>query len=625
MICRRRNTASVILVSVALGCSSQDPLESSGSAELGATTTPKVLECPKTNVLLRVPYTTACAEEYPGHDGSWIGGAVTRAQEGVEAPRPRFCSYYWDAPRIQPDTSVLPGEEGRAWQWDCARVGAHGAREDMYAALSAHGKHLLGDGFKWTTNTEKPVRVAVIDTAAGTWSDRDNNPHGKAVGTLVRDTACLDPTSCKVQVENYLGLPLIRVMNTPGRVVIRQDLVRGGAFGSHGDLARAIVRAVADNPTPNEPTPTVINLSVAYDSDELLATGEPDPNDFENAVVLEALEYARCHDALILAAAGNGRVPAIDEQKPALPARWTGRRALDAATCSARYNVTPAVSGGPLLYAVSGVDFAAKPLLNTRGAGQSMLTALGFAVVREDPDGGFTRILSGSSMATATVSGLAAALWSHAPAGTTGDAIIRELYDVSEGIAAAADFAPYQPSNTKFFNSARRLTRCSIANSSFGVAQCTAVAPVTTVPDSVVPDLPEDAVDGTKVDDYAPEPGIYPLDFPWLRPQPEGEPGCTSCSIKLALNRIDLILRSGFSVKSNTLRLLAKKSNVAGIASLTSGETLDVVADFATESAPYTVDLSPAELGTTTAAELSYQILVDGVTVDLSESVLLEP
>jgi hypothetical protein len=298
---------------------------------------------------------------------------------------------------------------------------------------------------------------------------------------------------------------------------------------------------------------------------------------------------------------------------------------LDAATCNNRYNVTPVASGGPLLYAVSGVDFGAKPLLNTRGQGQSVLTALGFAVVHEAPNGGYSRILSGSSMATATVSGLAAALWSHAPAGTTGDAIIRGLYDVSPPISAPADFAPHQPALTKFFDSARRLTRCSIANSSFGVAMCTVVDPVTTVPDSVVPDLPEGALEGSKDDDYAPEPGIYPLDFPWLRPQPEGEPGCTSCSLKLLQSRIDLILRSGFSAKTNTLRLLAKKSNVAGIASLTTSETLDVVADFETESVPFTVDLSPAELGTTTAAELAYQIEVDGVTVDLNESVLIEP
>jgi subtilisin family serine protease len=627
MICRSRTTASLILVSVALGCSSHEAFERSGTAEQRLEDLPAVLKCPRTNVLLRVPYSVPCEDEYPGRGGKWVGGSVTKPREGVRDPQPRFCTYHWDASTLGPDTLVLPGEEEEDWQWDCASVGAHGEREDLYAALAAHGKYMLGYDFEWTKDPARTVRVAVIDTAAGSWSDPDNNPHGKAVGTLVRDTACLDTTICPVQVENFLGLPLIRVTNGSG-LVIRQDLVNGGAFGAHGDLARAIVQAVDANPT----TPTVINLSVAYDSNELLRSGAADPNDFENSAVLEALQYARCHDALVLAAAGNGRVPAIANQKPALPARWTGQQALDATTCDNRYNVTPRSGGGPLLYAVSAVDFGANPLVNTRGKGQSVLAALGFAVVRDDPNGGYTRILSGTSMATATVSGIAAALWSRAPEGTSGDQIIRELYASTHSpkIAAPAHFAPHQADTSpKFFEIAHRITHCSIAGTTFGVATCSLPAPVTTVPDSVVPDLPEDSLKGSLLDAYDPDRGVYPLDFPWLRPQPESQPGCTSCSVKLKSNKIDLVLRSGFSVKDNALRLLVKKSSAARIAgfaqNLTGEETVEPIADFNKESVPFSVDLDDAELGTPSAAELSYQVEVDDVTVDLTESVLLEP
>jgi subtilisin family serine protease len=305
-------------------------------------------------------------------------------------------------------------------------------------------------------------------------------------------------------------------------------------------------------------------------------------------------------------------------------------KALDATDCNARYGIAHLVADTPLLYAVSAVDFGANPLLNTRGEGQSVLAALGYAVVRDDPNGSYTRILSGSSMATATVSGIAAALWARTPVGTLPDRVIRELYDASPDIAAPADFTPYQGSGVpQIFNLAHRITRCSIADTGFGVATCTPVDPVTTVPDSVVPDLPEGSLQVESTEEADPERGVYPLDFPWLRPQPEGEPGCTSCSVKLGGNRIDLVLRSGFSVKNNTLRLLVKKPSLAGVASFTGvsggGETIDDIADFSIQSVPYTVPLDDAELGTPTAAELSYQIEVDTVTVDMTESVLIEP
>jgi subtilisin family serine protease len=627
MLCRSRTTASVILVSVALGCSSHDQLERPGSASLGlATTDSRRLDCPKTNVLVRIPYSGDCPTTIgTASTGLWVGGAVTKKLPDIREPRPRFCTYYWSSAPRTPDTDVLPGEQGHDWQWDCASVGAHAAQPELYAALAAHGKANLGE-LTWTADVKAPVRVAVIDTAAGSWSDPDNNPHGKAVGTLIRDTACLNPAVCPVEVENYLGLPLLRAP-MPGQLVIRRDLTRGGAFGAHGDLARAIVQAV----DANVGTRTVINLSVAYDSVELLASGEPDPADFENSVVFDALQYARCHGALILAAAGNGRVPAIGTQKAALPALWTEQRAFDAPTCDARYGVASHVTSGPLLYAVSAVDFGAKPLLTTRGEGQSVLAALGFAVVRDDPNGGYTRILSGTSMATATVSAIAAALWARTPAGTTPDRIIRELYAVSPSISETAHFHPSQPATSPlYFTDAHHITRCSIADSSFGVATCVPPSEVvSTVPDSVVPDLPASALAGTLLEGPDPEPGIYPLDYPWIRPQPESQPGCTSCSVKLKSNRIDLVLRSGFSVKNNALRLLVKKSSAAGIAgfaqNLTDEETVAPIADFNTESVPFTVDLDDAALGTPSAAELSYQLEVDDVTVDLTESVLLEP
>jgi hypothetical protein len=578
-------------------------------------------ECPKTNVIVRYPKFPECPAEIRGARGSWVGGRLLDAPYSAGDPRPQFCAYHWSAPPTAiPDTRVLP-RDSRDWQWDCPKVAAHGDYAEMNAALAAHGQSNLGR-IEWTAPELGSVRVAVIDTAANEWRDADNSPHGKAVGTLILDTACTEPATCRVRVENYLGLPLLR-----DAAVIRRDLAHGGSFGARSDLARAILEAVDATPTGH----LVLNLSVAYDldpADTLLPTSLPREGDFANRVVLEALRYARCHGALILAAAGNGRVPAHPDQAPGLPARWTRLRGPDANLC-ARFGIAHSSDDVPLLYAVSAVDFGANPLMTTRGRGQSVLAALGFAVVRQDPNGGYTRTLTGTSMSAAAFAGIAASLWSHVPS-LSPDEVVRDLYDVSPPISAAPDFKPYSPPLAPdFFVEPRRITRCSIADTSHGVAICTdRPDAVPTVPDSVVPDLPSDALEEEQLPLAEPDRGVSPWDFPWIRPQPEGEPGCTSCSLKLRRHRLDLVLRSSFKPAGN-LHLVVR-SGASGIASFTQEkafeeETGTTIACFEAETVPFFVLLNEEDLGTPTAAELAYQVAVDGVNVDTTEPVLIEP
>jgi hypothetical protein len=601
------------------------PATCSGYADLnqcpGFALPESATDCPKTNVIVRYPKVPECPSEIRGAQGSWVGGKLLDAPYSASDSRSQFCAYHWSAPpRAFPDTRVLP-PDSRDWQWDCPKVAAHGDHAELSAALAAHGQSVL-ERIEWTAPELARVRVAVIDTAANEWRDADNNPHGKAVGTLIRDTACTEPATCAVRVENYLGLPLLR-----DGAVIRRDLIDGGGFGAKADLARAILQAVNAAPASR----LVLNLSVAYDlqqPDRLLSTLLPREDDFENRVVLEALRYARCHGALIIAAAGNGRVPAHPEQPPGLPARWTQLKGPDATTC-ARFGVAHSADDVPLLYAISAVDFGADPLLTTRGRGQSVLAALGFAVVREDPNGGYTRTLTGTSMSAAAFAGIAASLWSHVPS-LSPDQVVRDLYEVSPAISAAADFRPYRsPLAPDFFAEPRRITRCSIADTTHGVAVCTDRSDaVPTVPDSVVPDLPSDALEGELRPLAEPARGVSPWDFPWIRPQPDGQPGCTSCSLKLRSQRLDVVLRPSFNPVGN-LRLIVR-SGASGIASFTQGnavgdETVATVACFEAQTVPFTITLNEEDLGTPTAAELAYQVEEDGVSVDMTESVLIEP
>jgi len=656
MICRLGTAAFAVLVSLTVSCSEHDPAEQSGGGELAqkaaaqparAPVVPAMcsqfsnvnqcpgvrhtvpLDCPKTNVLVRLPPRSACPERIPGKGGAWKGGAVFGELEGARQPGPRICSYYWTAPpSAAPDPTYFEKNVSETnWEWDCPRVAAHG--DELNDALTAHGQYHVGE-IEWSAVVSATARVAVIDTAASEWRDPDNNPHGKAVGILAQDAACNDFTSCNVRVEKFLGLPLIRDSESlPGQTIIRRDVARGGAFGAHGDLAGSIVRAVDAAPAN---LPTVINLSLAYDAPELAASTTPLPDDLSNGVVLDALRYARCRGALILAAAGNGPVPARDGQTAAFPARWTSLPALDTQACIDRYGIARHASNtAPLLYAVSGVDFGDRPLLTTRAEGQSVLAALGFAVVREDPTGGYTRILTGTSMATATVSGVAAAYWGTFLAAVSPDRIVRDLYEASPDVSSATPhFLPHQdPQSPKFFSAVRRINRCSIADTVRAPASCT-VRPVSAsnVPESVVPDLPEGApsFEPSVLPERAG--GVSPLEYPWILPQPEGEPGCTSCSLKLLDRRMELTLRSGFIARNDALRLLLRRAGVAGVASFAGGhfweETVEPVADFVAQTVPFGVDLTDEELGTPTAAELSYEVEVDNVIVDMTESVLIE-
>jgi hypothetical protein len=266
--------------------------------------------------------------------------------------------------------------------------------------------------------------------------------------------------------------------------------------------------------------------------------------------------------------------------------------------------------------------------MTTRGKGQSALAALGFAVVRRDPSGSFTRTLTGTSMAAATFSGIAAALWSRSD--FSPEAVVRELYEASGSLPVEADFAPAATTNPEIFTQVRHITRCSAAGE-HGLAACTSLPVIEpTVPETILPDPPSPE-EAEQLPIIIPPPGVNPFEFPWVRPQPEGEPGCGACGLKLRYGRLDLSLRPSFLSKPvSNMRLLVTRHSAMAAMSLSRGSGLpgeapDQVASFVPEIVPFSVTLDQEDLGVPTAAELAYQIQVDGVWVDTTEPVLIEP
>jgi hypothetical protein len=282
----------------------------------------------------------------------------------------------------------------------------------------------------------QPVRVAVIDSA------RDlavgdvgggNSSHGRAVGLVISRLACPPAagSACLAEIDNILAL---RVMRTPTGLTRDPN---GGFFGFQSDVAGAIFEAVASNP-PNRRL--IINLSLGWHQ----AFGDLVSPRLSVEAVYEALRYARCRGALVIAASGNssGALPPSDG--PLLPADWQRLATPDNLQCQADFGLGGALSGpGPLLYAVSGVDDRDQFLFNTPIGARAPLAAPALQVIISDPNrppnvpAAFAR--TGSSMAAALVSAGAAVAWAYNPLQRSSD-VMATLEGTGIDLGVPADY-----------------------------------------------------------------------------------------------------------------------------------------------------------------------------------------
>lgn len=269
------------------------------------------------------------------------------------------------------------------------------------------------------------VDIAVIDTA-GTNVSAGKSDHGPLMASIVRDLSggCLSfDARCMRTVRTYPGLPLSLNRN---RVEVR-DPARGGYYGTTLDVATAIIDAVDEEPQAER---LIINLSLAwFDANPIAATLNP---------VYVALQYAACNGALIVVAAGNRPLNSCnDNTVPIYPAGWAGASRLGTEACASFDSLDlPGSDGGledtllpelwagmagdqeraPLLYPISAVDREGAPLLNS--SNQTKWAAYAYRAVGSIQRLDSTRWLgpmSGTSVSTAVVSGIAALVWSARP------------------------------------------------------------------------------------------------------------------------------------------------------------------------------------------------------------------
>ncbi len=443
------------------------------------------------------------------------GAELRLPVEAVEEELARFCVYESRQADATFPESVAGIEDADK---DCAAL-APAATWDAFA------ERLLAEAGKPASplviKNHRGVRLAFVDTQKTaakmpTWPSA--SPHGYTLAHIARHLVCSPETSqtCAAQITTRLALP-IREFDSDRRRGTKVDRKRGGGIGTQTDLANAIVDEIdawrGELGRPHAPEHLVLNLSLAWDPKLIgqLNAAELAQLSTGTQAVYQALQYARSHDVLVVAAAGNRTE--CNPDGPLLPAAWEGNPPEGCVGCG---------PSSPLLYAVGGVRAdRISALPNARNGGMPRRAAYGEdAIVSTTRPGHSTWGYTGSSVSTAVVSSIAALVWDSFP--TLGPHQVMEILERSgepvSGLQANFGFASSVPPSTRRISLCRALRAACDAHGSEPGASCP---------------LQDAECDATYVSP-APESiasaalQISQSCYPWLVPQPEDLP-CPPC------------------------------------------------------------------------------------------------
>lgn len=355
------------------------------------------------------------------------------------------------------------------------------------------------------------VMVAVVDTAAPGWAehtpvmrtDDGRGRHGRAMAAIVNNMACgpdLD-SPCTTIVQTLLGLPRLR----DGTLPQPPDEV-GGFMGRKSDLLVGLNAALdawetTKIETRNEDLKLIINLSVGWEH----------ACDRESTILQKWLLDAKKDGVLVLAASGNRPMGSCVEG-PTAPAAWED-------------------SG--LLHGITPLDDRDQNLTSFRPGSNTRLNALGFMAVVESR-GEIHGPLSGSSVATAVVSGIAARVWAADPSKTAAE-VMAQIWNNGRTRAKRAQYVAEYPSLPN-----PPLQRIASLCSALNMANCSQVAlgqlskswwaEISKTPQEEIEDVNvHPASSSTSIEcDSCKDPAATPV---WVVPQPNIPP-CPNCGVK---------------------------------------------------------------------------------------------
>jgi hypothetical protein len=378
--------------------------------------------------LFAPPAAATRVNEYPDRYGK--RERVTTTAEASEALRQleRFCVYETD--KKLGKVPLPPLENGKLVRvdQDCAAISVAGTEWVPFSTnfLDQAGKPVDPLEIK----NRRGVRLAFLDThptGVGAPAERPTgkltSEHGYTLAHMARNLICSPAESdeCAALITTRLALP-IQKFDSRSRKKTKIDTAQGGSIGTQADLANAIWDEVnawqKDLGTAGAPQKLVLNLSVGWDGELFGGLDEEEAAELRAGAqaVYWALRYAASfEDVLVLAAAGNACKSCEREPVgPLLPAAWEERAPM-AASCE---------PGKQLVYAVGGVNAVGRPLENARENGMPRRAAYGTSgVVPALAPGQSTHMYTGTSVATAVASSVAAIVWDTLPDSSPGHVI----------------------------------------------------------------------------------------------------------------------------------------------------------------------------------------------------------
>jgi hypothetical protein len=614
------------------------------------------------------------------------------AAGGSARPAAPFCAYEWvgDA---QPDLCALPGASPTyaqpAGEWldrDCRVVAPVAGLQPVLAEFASarltetlrrlevppiKAAPLLatvpaGPDSPAAAVSSLPI-VAIVDTAPPT---DEANPlesayHGLAVHGVARAVACqTDQGACLAEFERFQGL-------RPSG-----DASVAFAYQATG-LVQAIEEATrrwraAKTESKNARPGMVLNLSVGWDEAFTWRDGTAPSDRRERAsakAVRLALRDAACAGILVFAAAGNPAVGRGASAGPVYPAAWEGTpmptqpQCKCLAECATRAQCAEcdaiAGVGEPLVYAVGALDDADNELIGARAAGMPRLAAPGYLIAAPMPSSGTFAIteadplrlpvMTGTSMSTAIVSAVAAAVWRTNPK-LAPHQVVEILRESSETLRITADFcqrglSPCGPTGRVSFCRAvaaagrfasaseaaelgpqRREFAATCTQSRNSAGTPTSAAALSPAVRSALGALPDaqtreyagaNPAESPSLDTAAPE-GEEPMTRPWIiAPQPSRNP-CSACEIVGASGTLTMFTSDWLTAATNVRNTTLTVSYARGTYQVFS---LDAAVG-SPVGASHTYSVSRLNLGTgINGATLSWLATEGGQTVSISTQI----
>ncbi|HKH47390.1 MAG TPA: S8/S53 family peptidase [Thermoanaerobaculia bacterium] len=286
------------------------------------------------------------------------------------------------------------------------------------------------------------VRLAFLDnhptgTGVPAWAPHVRQ-HGYTLAHIARNLLCSpeSPEHCAALITTQLALPISK-FDPKNPQNYETDTTHGGYLGLQSDVAKAIWEEVRDwqkdRQRPGWPQHLVLNLSLAWDGNLFGGLDEGQLSELRagTQAVYRSLEYAAGFDTLVLAAAGNRKRAPCSNLGPLLPAAWEMGGSPEE-SCHELH--------APLVYAVGALGSKRKLLDNSREAAMPQRAAFGEGAVvpSERPDQP-TALYSGTSISTAVVSSIAAAVWHFLP-GLTSRQLMQLLDESGADLGYPADF-----------------------------------------------------------------------------------------------------------------------------------------------------------------------------------------